>query len=75
MSFECGETSTKLLKKRPSLTVITVERAVNGCLRDLGTTGLTYGAMRHELVMFLPKRVIQYFLNKTAPQTMKKYRL
>ena len=76
MSYECGETSTKLLAKKPSWSVITVDKAVKGCLNDLGHTGLTYGNIIHELIMLMLglKWPLQYMLNKAAPATMKKYR-
>ena len=53
LSFECGEVKTKLLGNRSGFSVITTDRATNGCIRDLGTEKLTYGAFAHEFVMGL----------------------
>lgn len=51
MTFECGEVSTKLLKKKRSSLVLTENPVVTACLRDLGKESLTYGAARHEAIM------------------------
>lgn len=51
LSFECGEVSTKLLRKKASMTILTEYPVVNACLRDLGSESLTYGAARHEMII------------------------
>ena len=59
MTFECGETSTKLLKKPPSFIVLTTQNVVAASLRDLGYENLTYGAMRHELFHWIFRNIPQ----------------
>lgn len=65
LSFECGEVKTKLLgKSRSGITVITTDKATSGCLRDLGSYGLSYGAFIHELMLrMVPSFVIQFAVN------------
>lgn len=53
MSFECGEVSTKLLKKKANSFILTTENVSKACLRDIGKESLTYGAARHEMAMQL----------------------
>lgn len=53
LSFQCGEVKTKLLGNRGGPQVITTDRATNGCLRDLGSNSMTYGAFAHGMVMAL----------------------
>ena len=57
LSFECGETSTKLLRRKPSLTVPLPSVVTKACLRDLGKENLTYGCARHESMMPLVRIV------------------
>ena len=77
MSFECGEACTKLRNyPPPSIRFIPIDKAVKGCLRDLGSTSLTYGGLRHELAMrIVPKCILQYFINKSAPEILRLFRL
>ena len=76
MSFQPGEVQTKLLGDRK--TAVTVQQASKGCLRDLGTTDLTYGAFTHDKQMrmtprfFLP--VFQRILFRYSAQGLKNYR-
>jgi len=52
MTFECGETKTKLIGDRKSpMLVEDINRVTSGCLRDLGYESLTYGCLAHELAM------------------------
>jgi hypothetical protein len=75
ISFECGEVSTKLLGNRKGFGVITPPRATWGCLRDLGTFGVTNGAFRHEFMMsIMPSFVMQYAVNAASRKVLERYR-
>ena len=68
LAFEPGQVKTNLIKfEKPG--GISVESAVNGCLRDLGTTSQTYGAFLHDFQTSLtPKFVLQKVLHTVANQ-------
>lgn len=58
LSYQPGQVKTNLLKF-DSPGGISVETAVNGCLRDLGTTSQTYGAFLHDFsTSMTPKFVL-----------------
>ncbi len=60
LSFQCGEVNTKLIgTSRKGLSVISTSRATGGCLRDVGSTGLTYGSFIHDFqIRMTPSFVI-----------------
>eukprot|EP00347_Sterkiella_histriomuscorum_P002655 403367310 len=71
MSYELGETRTKLLGSRKSPMVIEDVRIVTkACLRDIGRESLTYGALKHELSMLLigvlPLKMLQSTMYKAS---------
>ena len=75
ISFEAGEVKTKLMGNRIGFSVINADRATNGCLRDLGSHSLTYGAFLHELLMNIaPSFVIQMSINKVSAKVLQRYR-
>lgn len=75
ISFECGEVSTKLLGSRKGPSVIKPPQATSGCLRDLGSGGVTNGAFRHEFFMsIMPSFVMQYAVNAASKKVLEKYR-
>ena len=49
VSWECGETSTKMLKRKAGGRIVTTEVAVDGMLRDLGKERMTWGYFRHDM--------------------------
>ena len=51
MSYEAGEVSTKFLRRRPTLTIITTGKATKSSLRDIGKESLTHGTLIHELAI------------------------
>jgi 17beta-estradiol 17-dehydrogenase / very-long-chain 3-oxoacyl-CoA reductase len=54
MSFECGETGTKLLRRRAdNYRILSPQQVTKASVRDLGREKLTYGALAHELAMYL----------------------
>lgn len=68
LSFQCGETATKLLGKRKGFFVITPAQATSGCLRDLGSRSMTHGSFKHTLQMGLtPSWILQKAVNAAAP--------
>jgi len=57
MTFECGESRTKLGGTRKSVMIVDdLSRVTSGCLRDIGYESLTYGSLAHELLM-IPSKV------------------
>ena len=60
---------------RKGLSVVSTQRATGGCLRDIGTRGLTHGAFIHEFQMAMtPSFVIQFFINLSATKVLLRYR-
>ena len=54
LSYECGETATKMTKKdKSSMSTILPSRSAEVCFRDLGTMPVTYGAFRHDFGMWI----------------------
>ncbi len=68
LSWQCGEVSTKMLRKPAGGRVVTTEVAVKGMLRDLGKESLTYGCTTHARTMclfMLPRSLISRFMFST----------
>ena len=61
MTYEAGEVSTKLLRKKPSMFIATTDVASRYSLRDLGSESKTYGTFIHDVLMgvsnLIPLRV------------------
>ena len=75
ISFECGEVSTKLLGKRSGFGVITPKKATWGCLRDIGSFGMTNGSFTHESIMSLtPSFVLQIAINAASKKILQRVR-
>ena len=58
MSFNPGSVATKLIQKDKSQAggiIVTVEKAVRTCLRDLGHGDFTFGTLNHELAGWMVK--------------------
>ena len=69
MSYNPAEVATKLVFKDKSQAggaVITVEKAVETCFRDVGHTDVTYGAFMHELSGWNFKNFPQWMLAAVA---------
>ncbi|CDW77317.1 short chain dehydrogenase reductase family protein [Stylonychia lemnae] len=74
MTFECGETRTKLMGSRKSRMIVDdISRVTTGCLRDIGYESLTYGCLTHELAMIplkiFPLRMLQSMMFKASQKT------
>ncbi len=77
ISFECGETNTKMLKGRKGCQVENnIQNVTLGSLRDLGHSNLTYGSLRHELGQLMleitPRQFLQKVLHKASIKIMAK---
>jgi short-subunit dehydrogenase len=64
ISYEAGETSTKMLKRKPSLTVLTTNRVSKYSLSAIGKDSMTYGPMIHELLMMFVALVPITFIQR-----------
>lgn len=64
LSWQCGETSTNMLRKPVGGRVVSTEVAVKGMLRDLGKESLTYGCTSHARSMLLFSLFSRSFVNK-----------
>lgn len=76
--YEAGEISTKLLKKRPSLTVITTDKATKVAFKNMGKEIKINGPLIHEilfsLTVLVPLKFIQGMLLKTGKSVLQKVR-
>lgn len=74
MSFNPGEVATKLIYKDKSQaggSIISTEKAVECCFRDVGCTDVTPGAFKHELGLWNFANIPQWMLSAGA-QSIKK---
>jgi len=72
LSWQLGETSTKLAKRKAGGIVVEIKEAVSGALPSLGREKVTWGCLKHDLVMNLisnlPDRVVLAFLKSKMRQ-------
>ena len=72
LSWECGETKTKMLGDRKGWSVLTTDVAVKSSLRDLGSANLTNGNYKHEVGMFFLSSVSLNWVNPFLTPLMEK---
>ena len=77
LTFECGQVATKSNINDHSINPFSVnpERAVRGCLRDVGYTDHSFGPFVHDLLTFIaPKFAMQKGVYSMSNNFYKKYR-
>jgi short-subunit dehydrogenase len=64
LAWEAGEVATKMSKRKAGGFVLSVDSAVRGMFRDIGTERITNGALTHDLSSRIISMVPLYYVNK-----------